>query len=754
MAVRRRWFRLLLVVGLLALFVGRELAAVRADGVTLDEPVHLAYGEQALCQGTFERARDLFNSKAPVSVLNALPVVLAERGSGAGALGAEARLRLARLPTVALAALLGWLVWLWAVELFGTGGGALALFLYTFCPNVLAHGHLVTTDVATALGMFGATYAFWRYRRRRGAARLAVAAAAFGAAQLTKATAIFLAPILLLIVLAEWAGTRLAARREVAAADGAGEAGSGPPARRRNLMAGARQGALTAAALAAGCLVMINLGFLGERTLTPLARYTPVSRPLQALARLPVLRELPLPVPLPYVEGLDMVARDTHAGSPIYLHGRYSLHGFPEYFLVAMAVKVPAGTLGLLAVALWLWASGRRRAPGAEAHLGVPVLFLLAYVSLALEQQVGLRYLLPAFPFLFVFIGRVAASPAASLPAVSLPPVSPPPAPPPAAPRPAVAAVEPAARRGPAGARHAGSGGAGWGLTVLAGLLAAWTGISSLAAHPRYIPYFNEPAGGSRQGYRWLADSNLDWGQDGAYMHGEYARTSPVRLWFDPTGPIAGRIAVGLSSLVEDPRNAWLREHFQPAATPRSSWAVFDVSAADLERCCAGMERAWPLPGGAGNLAPAGQAVGAAEGLEMRLLGRLNDGMLGANTDRDAARSAPAPRPVRAWFGIAWQGPQRLGRVVAYPAFLSRGPDWRRFLATDYVWQWWDGSRWRDLPGTRVSGNAQPRIEHRFPPVETTAVRLVVTRQLNARGTAEEPGVFRAACLEVAAFAP
>jgi 4-amino-4-deoxy-L-arabinose transferase-like glycosyltransferase len=787
----RRWFQLLVVAGLLALFVWRELAAVRADGVTLDEPVHLAYGEQALRQGTFERARDLFNSKAPVSVLNALPVVLAERGMGGGALGGEARLRLARLPTVALAALLGWLVWLWAVELFGAGGGALALFLYTFCPNVLAHGHLVTTDVATALGMFGATYAFWRYRRRRGASRLAVAALAFGAAQLTKATAIFLAPIFVLIVLAEWVGVWLAVRRgrhavagaaasaagpgpaadrggavrsagdtgaastagtagvaaaiataadDSAAAGGTAEAvGSGEPGRRRNLMAAARRGVITAAALVAGCLVMINLGFLGERTLTPLARYAAVSRPFQALARLPVLRALPLPVPLPYVEGLDMVARDTHAGSPIYLHGRHSLHGFPEYFLVAMAVKMPAGTLGLLALALWLWASGRRRAPGAEAYLVVPALFLLAYVSLALEQQVGLRYLLPAFPFLFVFTARVAASA---------------PAPRHSAARREAAAGEPAANRRQDGPGRAESSLAGWGLTILTGLLAGWTAVSSLAVHPRYIPYFNELAGGSPRGYRWLADSNLDWGQDGAYMHGDYARTSPVRLWFDPTGPIAGRIAVGLSSLVEDPHNAWLREHFRPSATPRDSWAVFDVSEADLERCCAGMERAWPLPGDAGNLAPAGLAVGAAEGLEVRLLGRLNDGMLGANTDRDAARSAPSPRPVRAWFGIAWLRPQRLGRVVAHPAFLSRGPDWRRFLATDYVWQWWDGSRWQDLPGTRVSGNRQARIEHRFPPVETTAVRLVVARQLNAHGTESEPDVFRAACLEVAAFPP
>ena len=32
--------------------------------------------------------------------------------------------------------------------------------------------------------------------------------------------------------------------------------------------------------------------------------------------------------------------------------------------------------------------------------------------------------------------------------------------------------------------------------------------------HPHYLAYFNEPAGGPRDGYRRLVDSSLDWGQD------------------------------------------------------------------------------------------------------------------------------------------------------------------------------------------------------------------------------------------------
>src|SRR5262249_27380177 len=41
-----------------------------------------------------------------------------------------------------------------------------------------------------------------------------------------------------------------------------------------------------------------------------------------------------------------------------------------------------------------------------------------------------------------------------------------------------------------------------------------WCAISTLKNHPYELAYFNEVVGGPRNGYRWLVDSNLDWGQD------------------------------------------------------------------------------------------------------------------------------------------------------------------------------------------------------------------------------------------------
>jgi hypothetical protein len=45
-------------------------------------------------------------------------------------------------------------------------------------------------------------------------------------------------------------------------------------------------------------------------------------------------------------------------------------------------------------------------------------------------------------------------------------------------------------------------------------VLVAWLAVVSILAHPFYIEYFNEFAGGARNGYKYLLDSNLDWGQD------------------------------------------------------------------------------------------------------------------------------------------------------------------------------------------------------------------------------------------------
>jgi Dolichyl-phosphate-mannose-protein mannosyltransferase len=690
---------------LLALFAVRNLLAMRADGTTADEPYHLSYGERALAGASFFREADLMNSKMPVSALNALPVALASRFQH---LDWSRRLWLARLPTLVLGVLLGLLVWRWASALFGVWSGALALLLYTFCPNVLAHSHLVTTDVATSLGMFAAIYAFWRYLSAPSRGRLLLAAAAFGVAQLTKATALFLFPIVAMILGLRLGREALNKRRSRRVDDK-----SVPRLLARSL---ARDVAILAL-FGIGALVALNIGFWWEGSGTPLKGFRFVSKGLQELAAVPVLRDIPLPLPYPYLQGIDMVSQDATAEGWTYLNGEYSQTGFRSYFLWALLVKVPVPTLLLFALAFSLWAFRRVRAEGADDFLIVPVAFLSVYLSFFFRLDIGFRYFLPALPFLFVFTARCAAPGAWSFARVAAP----------------------------------------W-KAAATGAILLWLSASSWWVHPHYLAYFNELAGGPANGWRWLIDSNLDWGQDGEYVRNVYAPRSPVRLLFDPSGPIAGRIALGVTSLTgRDPgaarRHSWLRSNFRPISTIGYSQKIFDVTETDLARCCANMPLALAVEHLDADLALTGEAFGDGEGVTVRMLERLNDGMIGANEPVDAARTVPPKlRPVHARFGIRWSKPQTVGRIVAFPGYERSGPEATRFLALDYVCQFWDGMLWKDIPGTRVVDNQELRVEHRFLPVRATAIQLVIERERNNGGFDAPTGGFRAACLELAVY--
>jgi hypothetical protein len=685
------------------LFVIRSAIAMHADGRTVDEPVHLAYAERGLAQGTWTRDDESLNSKMPATALNALPAFALSHWT---VLDQKRRLVLARSVTVMLSLVLAYLVWRWATELFGRQAGPLALLLYTFCPNVLAHSHLVTTDIPTALAMFAATYFSWRHVVAPSPMRLFVAGVTVGLAQLTKNSALLLFPIFAAIM-----AIRIAKEAFEAHAQNLGGPSLLRWLRRRGVEILGQFAVLCIASI-----VVLNLGFSFEGTLSPLKSYTMVSPLLKTLSAMPLVREIPIPLPAPYLDGLDMVASDATGSSWSYLRGAYSDHGFRSYFFWAFLVKVPIATQLLVLAAAGLLVARSIRAIDNQVFLFVPVLILFGYLSLFFSLDIGLRYFLPAFPFLFVFASQCAG--------------------------PFVGMTAPVHR--------------GWRLALIA--LLAWLAVASWKVHPDYLTYFNEIAGGPSKGWHWLIDSNLDWSQRSDYLQQVYVRHSPVRVWIDPSGPLPGRVAVGLSGLVgADPtdaaRHRWLRENFTPTETIGHSINVYDVTPEALARCCSAMTESWPLEDTDHDLALAGDPIGGGEDVTLRSIQRLNDGMLGSNDPSDASRSVPVlQHPVRAWFGIHWSQAQTVSRIVVFPGFYSRGPDARRWLAIDYTLQYWDGGRWLDIPGAQVEGNRALHRTHAFAPVRTNQVRVVIDRERNERGLVSSNGGFRAACLELAAY--
>jgi 4-amino-4-deoxy-L-arabinose transferase-like glycosyltransferase len=357
-------------------------------------------------------------------------------------------IRLARLPMLLFALLLGAVIFLWARELFSPWGGVFALALYAVDPNMLAHAGLATTDIACTATIALAVYLLRRHLRAPGRWTFLAAGVGIGLALAAKFTGLILLPIaglLLLFMAAEpWGWTRLWR------------------------VAGRFVGLLALAGITVWAVYGFQVQPLGSKPDAPLPAHYALP------ARASLKDRLPVPA-MQYLRGLKAVSSEAE-GHRAYLLGQSDTtgKGWWYYFPVAIAVKTPLpellAILGML-VALCLPAVRRVLAvPGAEwPYLLIPAgAFLLAASGvLGFSLNLGIRHLLPLYPLLLVMTGGWAVLAAKT-------------------------------RR------------AAW-VPVLAVVLQL---VSILAASPDWLSYFNEAAGGSAGGYRILADSNFDWGQD------------------------------------------------------------------------------------------------------------------------------------------------------------------------------------------------------------------------------------------------
>jgi hypothetical protein len=102
--------------------------------------------------------------------------------------------------------------------------------------------------------------------------------------------------------------------------------------------------------------------------------------------------------------------------------------------------------------------------------------------------------------------------------------------------------------------------------------------VSVLSYFPHYISYFNESVPDRKMAYKYLADSNLDWGQNRGALK-RYLEQNPEIIW-SPDGIVAGRIMVDPNYLVGiglPGKYRWLRENFEPADHLFYSYLIFDV---------------------------------------------------------------------------------------------------------------------------------------------------------------------------------
>lgn len=540
-------------------FVLLCVLAARQETPTIDEFAHLPAGSAYWTQGAFS----LYGKNPPLLKLwIALPVVVDSRvtvppfsgnpfGWGPWTYGRafmeanrESYFALffrARLMVIVLGLATAALLFVWARELFGERAAAVAASLLLLSPPILAHSRLATIDAGSMLTILATCWLVRRACRSGRAGAFALAGAALGVALGVKFTALLILPAIGVLALL------------------------GP----RNM---ARARGVCILLLVAWLTVNAAFGFGG--TFQRLDGYRFHSRFCIGLQqRLP--GALPVPLPRDYVAGFDAQKRDTEAGEEFgsYLLGEWSRRGWWYYNAVALLVKTPIHDLLLALAGTALWRRSRIGATETWPIL-LPAASLVLLLSAFSRLDVGIRYLLPVFPFLHLASGPVFAE-----------------------------------RAGPGRARWRDA-------LALAAVVAALS--TSIASHPDHLAYFNAIAGGSERGHEWLVDSNLDWGQDLYRVPAEAARLKPGApiglLYFghvDPTlyglrynlvppWPVRDVLAVsvnfvvGMQYLTPAPDGrwlpvsadhlAWLRSH-EPVARLGSMW-VYDTRgpAGGLER--------------------------------------------------------------------------------------------------------------------------------------------------------------------------
>ena len=476
----------ILVLCGLALVLGVQLvAAVRQWSITSDEINHLHAGYRYLTCGDFG-----WNPEHPplLKLVAALPLLAMQVNDPApGACGManskaidfhvghdftfanpERMLMAGRAAASLFVFALLALVWFGARKMFGVEAALIAASLLVFDPSMLAHGALVTTDMAATFGFLAAVLALYFYLESRVGFYLIITGVATGIALAVKHSSVLLAPALLALAILDPVFVSSAEKSR---------------ARRilENLAAVVIVGLIAVAVLwmTYGVRYAARPNGAGTWANESVAD----SNSMLATRITPALERAHL-LPEAYLKGFQDILVDPEViPRPAFLLGRVYRGGRWFYFPVAALIKFSAVVLIFALAACFSWRFWKKHRRELLFLIVPPAIFMAA--SCASNINMGIRHILPVLPFLILF--------GASGTWVLL-------------------------------SRYKN----GLAVCAVAVFLHA---ASSLHAFPNYIAYSNEFWGGPSNTYRYLADSNVDWGQSMKEAKAYLDRAQPKSCW-------------------------------------------------------------------------------------------------------------------------------------------------------------------------------------------------------------------------------
>jgi hypothetical protein len=430
---------------------------------------------------------------------------------------ANAIVRASRMGAIFLTLVLALVIYLWSAKLLGRAWALLPTFLFAWSPQTLAHGHYVTTDIGATLGIVLALWRFTEFVTHPSRRNLLLAGLAFGVAQALKFSAVLLIPFLLLILIIrfiaemahDWHATESLARFG-----------------RFSLRAGRYLRSLIVI-FAIGYLLVVyplyalfTVNYPVERqvsdTTATLASFA--GGPMPTGARCSPLRcaadftismsHYSLTRPFAeYALGVLMVIQRASGGNTNYFDGLVSAAGSRAYFPAVYALKEPLPILILVFIALMgtllgIVFTARTRAllHGFSSYvrnnfaLFSMLSFIIFYWGYSMKSplNIGVRHLFPTFPLIYMLVASYWKQWLYGPPLLGIGEAS------------AFTRFFNVLKAMGTRATKA----------VALAILLLWYAGGTVSATPHFISYFNEIGGGVWGGYRYVTDSNYDWGQD------------------------------------------------------------------------------------------------------------------------------------------------------------------------------------------------------------------------------------------------
>lgn len=393
-----------------------------------------------------------------------------------------------RIPIVLLSLVFGLFIFFWARQLAGKLVGLFALTLYAFDPNILGHNHFVTTDLGIAAFMAFAFYFFMKFVKDPTWKNVAWAGLFLGLLQLAKFSSIIIFPI---FAFAGIVYPLVKINKDKTVANW--------KFKLKNLgeYVGKALLIFLISLLVVWLVYFLNFFHTPEDKYLQITNYVFSSSdyPLQNSV-LTALGKNNFTRPLgEYALGMLMVFKRVAGGNGVYYLGQVASKAFLSYFPVVFLLKEPLASLFFMLFALIFgltnlgkravraFRSGAKNAWEKLADfLRTKIVYvsmflfivLYSYVSITGNLNIGFRHLFPILPFIYILTAKVVLD----------------------------------------FVKNVNNKKGDMLLDLSFVFLIVFLISSAVFSYPSYTSYFNELAGGSQNGYRFVTDSNADWGQD------------------------------------------------------------------------------------------------------------------------------------------------------------------------------------------------------------------------------------------------